>query len=713
MRDHVQYSVDNTLPTNTSVPFSSIVKCLFVYYIYCTMSSGGWELVGRNKKDKSNGKTNKLTKAEKKKFIENAPKVEDFLPLSQVKTLYDNLDNNKENKKPSKEKENKTKENEEKKKQQKQQQHVEKKKQEPKEKPPKSIKDALDMIYVDELSSVLTNGQIRFPDAPLIWLKDLAAFLNLKIPVDKEDAVFSGKPKDYPLSIVPKPIFSILDKAIEMAGKQTAQVFYENTLTAMATDMVKGSPVVGHKIFLQLLAHTNPEMVIASISKFIIVKNSYQNRKTIGLSLLWALSQAGRKDLIVGLKLWHEVMSPMLETKSYSSYVAQILNDLVFGHENVHDLKPELYFDIIEDTCSGKFNIPATVGRDVNNSIERLRLILFKNKNISYTKLFEILMGKMTQKVHANYRDELIKDLVACLVTDPLCFPVWRSLYAKNLYQSQLLLTYIDAKWSILRTTLKLKCMEETCMLFNSTDEKWRKGKEESLANACSKTCKVLLLKMTASSDKKFPWRKGIILLLILTGAFVGYDVYQHGSYKESSTDQLLKRSGIYEHGQKTWIVVQDYSSKTLEFIEASSPEYYKATVETCKPYIKLAGDVYLVVRNVSIKVYGNVLSYAEKKGPVVLQTIEHYVPGMLDEIHLRSNQGLELVKVYSSICAEKVIEHSSKTLKWLEHNVFIGKLSPENLQSYASKAIDTTQTLASQTYDWVYEKVQTLSKVP
>lgn len=63
-----------------------------------------------------------------------------------MKTLYDNLEHNKENKKPSKEKENKTKENEEKKKQQKQQQQSEKKKQEPKEKPPKSIKDALNAV---------------------------------------------------------------------------------------------------------------------------------------------------------------------------------------------------------------------------------------------------------------------------------------------------------------------------------------------------------------------------------------------------------------------------------------------------------------------------------------------------------------------------------------------------------------------------------------
>ncbi|XP_043251874.1 transmembrane protein 214-A [Colletes gigas] len=675
------------------------------------MSSGGWELVGRNKKDKSNGKINKLTKTEKKKFIENAPKVEDFLPLSQVKSLYDNLEN-KENKKLSKEKESKTKENEEKKKQQKQQQS-EKKKQEPKEKPPKSIKDALNAINPDELSDVLTSGQTIFPEAPLIWLKNLAAFLNVKLPIDKEDAIFSGKPKDYPLSVVPKPISSTLEKAIELAGKRTAQLFYENTLTAMATDMVRRSAVVGHKIFLQLLACIDPEMTVANIPKLIAVRNSYQNRKTIGLSLLWALSQAGRENLAVGLKVWHEVMSPMLETKSYSNYVAQILNDLAFKHENFHDLKPEMYLDIVEDVYSGKLNIPVTVSREIDNSVERLRLILFKNKNISYTKLFEILMGKVTQKVHANYRDELIKALVACLTTDPLCFSVWRSLYAKNLYQSHLILTYIDAKWSILHTALETKCLKETSIVFQTTNERWKKGKDESLAGSCSKICKILLVKMTASSNKKFPWGKGIILLLLLTGAIVGYDVYQHDNFKESSTGKFLNRSGLSAHGQKTWTTVQGYSFKTLQFIEASSPEYYKAAIETCKPYIKLAGDFYLVMKNVSLKIYDNAVTYVRKNQPVVLQTIEYYTPGMLDEIRLRSNQGLELLKIYSNMFMEKFIEYSSATLRWLEYNVFVGKLSPENLQNYALKAIDTTQTLASQTYNWVYEKVQTLSKVP
>lgn len=44
----------------------------------------------------------------------------------------------------------------------------------------------------------------------------------------------------------------------------------------------------------------------------------------------------------------------------------------------------------------------------------------------------------------------------------------------------------------------------------------------------------------------------------------------------------------------------------------------------------------------------------------------------MLDEIKLRSNQGLEYVKLYSNLCVEKLNERSTATLQWLEHNVFV-----------------------------------------
>lgn len=222
----------------------------------------------------------------------------------------------------------------------------------------------------------MATAQIRFPDAPLLPLKELDAFLNLKIPINKEDAIFSRKPKDYPLSLVPKTISSILERAVEMAGPQTVQTFYESSLTAMANDMIKGAPVIGHKIFLQLLAHLYPDMIVVNIPRLISIRNSYKNRKDVCLSLLWAWSQVGKKDLPAGLKIWHRVMLPLLDTKRYTSYVVQNLNDLVFDGENVRDISLDLYLDIIWDIYHGvdSHSIQSAAWPEINASVDQLRV---------------------------------------------------------------------------------------------------------------------------------------------------------------------------------------------------------------------------------------------------------------------------------------------------------------------------------------------------
>lgn len=37
---------------------------------------------------------------------------------------------------------------------------------------------------------------------PIVWLKELAQFLNRKVPVEIADPIFKNKPFDYPLSAV-------------------------------------------------------------------------------------------------------------------------------------------------------------------------------------------------------------------------------------------------------------------------------------------------------------------------------------------------------------------------------------------------------------------------------------------------------------------------------------------------------------------------------
>ncbi|EZA58370.1 hypothetical protein DMN91_006252 [Ooceraea biroi] len=680
------------------------------------MSSGSWELVSR-KKDK-NDKSNKLTKAEKKKFIENAPKVEDFLPLSQVKTLYDNLDGNKENKKPTKvqKKEHKTKENEEKKKQQKQQQQqAQKKKQEPKEKSPKSIKDALNAINIQELNELLATAQLRFPDAPSLWLKELDTFLNMKIPINKEDAIFSSKPKDYPLSLVPKTISSILERAVEMAGPLAVQVFYESNLTAMANDMIKGVPVIGHKIFLQLLAHLYPEMIVASIPKLVSIRNSYKNRKDVCLSLLWAWSQASKKNLPAGLTIWHKVMLPLLDTKRYTSYVVQNLNDLVFDCNNVCDIGLDLYMDIIWDIYHSvdSHSIQPAVWKEININIDQLRSLLFRNKNISYTELFTILMGKVSEDSDPVYRQELLKALVDCLITEPVCFTIWGSLYdGPFLYQSTLLLSHIDENLSDLQGRFKSKNFKETLEIIQNKNKRWTKSYKDR-ALQCKERSQVLLEKMASSKRRSFQWRFASFLLLLLIGIIVAYDTQKHGSFEASKVGRFLKTSGIARYVEKTGAVIKSYWSAGHKAIKDSSPEYYKIVVDVCTPYVKLAGDVCLIMKNVSIKLYNNSAEYVEKNVPVVLDTIEHYAPGAMEQIKSHSLQGLEFTKSSLILIGNKVVEHSSAAVQWMEQNVFVGKLSPDNLRNYAIWAFDVTQSYATQTYDWVYEKMQTLSKVP
>ena len=235
-------------------------------------------------------------------------------------------------------------------------------------------------ISVTEVQNLLATNQARFPDAPLVWLKTLVAFLNAKIPVEKDDSIFSGRPDGYPLNVVPKSLRVTLEKAIDSAGASNARLFYEFILTAMAMEMAKSTPVVGYKIFIQLLAKYDPKLWVTNIAKLTSMRNSYQNRKPIGLSLLWSFNQAGRENLSVGLKVWHEVMAPMLEAKSYSSYIVKILSDIITWHSNDDSLQPDLYLSIFDDFFSGKLNITNNVIDEGVPQLQRLRVC--KNKFI-------------------------------------------------------------------------------------------------------------------------------------------------------------------------------------------------------------------------------------------------------------------------------------------------------------------------------------------
>ena len=161
-----------------------------------------------------------------------------------------------------------------------------------------------------------------YPDNEVLWLRDAAAFLNVALTTTEPPEiveVFCDKPLHYLTKEMRKTLGHLLEHTSEGA-KQTG---FETFLANMAHDMLKGSPwicafikvsmdswtffilglsVIGYMILLQMLGEAYPALCSGNMTRFIELRNSYQNRPKIGLALLWGVGQGGKKDLETGLK---------------------------------------------------------------------------------------------------------------------------------------------------------------------------------------------------------------------------------------------------------------------------------------------------------------------------------------------------------------------------------------------------------------------------
>ncbi|KDR16686.1 hypothetical protein L798_09076 [Zootermopsis nevadensis] len=665
--------------------------------------SGQWEVVGKNKQKQSGQTLKRLSKSERKKFVENAPKVEDILPLAEVKTLYTTLDNDKENHKPSG-KETNLRENEAKKAQKKQPV----KKKEVKEKPPtpKSLEMAVRLIDVDELANELEIGQARFQDAPLMWLKGLAEYLNVKL--EHSNPVLNPKAIDYPLCVLSGEIRDVLRRAFKDAGEAAVQHFFHICLTAMADDMIRGSSLIyGYKIMLQLLAYQNPSITVSNIQKVTALRNSYQNRQPIGLAILWALGQGGTKDIQIGLKVWLDVMVPVMDMRNYTSFVVNYLKDILTHSPQGRPVNHEQFFAVLDVIHSPTSNLPNDIRQKLLSLIPSLRV--YPEKRLR--NFFEPLLLRLEPSASGTLKEELLMCLVMCLNSDQHCYSTWRQLYTKHLPQSAILLAHIDSHWGAIKEHV-VKMLSETLSTFQVTNEELRKDKhkDEQHLTLCQHSCGELLKKMTVS--RTFPWKLGSFLLLLAIAGLLSYDIRKHGSFHSSSSGRFLNDIGALQYGEHAWAKTKFYSDKSFRWAEANIPLYCKIAGDHARPYLELAWDVCLVVGHQLHTMYENVHAYVEEKTPAVIKFINHYAPGLLDKVKVHSIEAWELAKQSALILRQFFLRYSYIGLEWFKTNVFVGNLSPENLQKYSMEALNTTQVYAVWTYDWVCQKVQTLSKV-
>lgn len=206
----------------------------------------------------------------------------------------------------------------------------------------KSLPAALNSLDLVELANLLEATKLQFNN-DVIQLKTALTFLNEKLRLEKpEDSLFFDKPLDYPTSIMAKELKSVLQLLVKNCNNEGLQYFFHNLLQSLCEELNKSRSFVGHLIFLQQIAHHYPEVCISNLASTVILRNSYQNQPSICLSLFWALGCSGIRNTTYGLKVWYEIVSSVINVRSYTKFVLEYLTKILQESDRTPDLEISL-----------------------------------------------------------------------------------------------------------------------------------------------------------------------------------------------------------------------------------------------------------------------------------------------------------------------------------------------------------------------------------
>lgn len=661
--------------------------------------SGQWEVVGK-KKDKSNknngSNSNKSNKESNNRQMMKDIKVEEVLPMSKLNKLYGQGKSNKENQKPQAPKQKPVENGAAKKKK-----PDNKPQQPPKPKPAKSIEGALSALNADEFRDVFENNKALFPDTPIVWLKEMAQFLNKRVvPMDNHDPTFSNKMELYPLSVMPNALRSIIEKAVNESNPSNVNLFFDISLTTMATEMNKDAPVLGHKFFLQYIATKDPKMLLNKLNAYNTLKNSYQNRQNIGLSILWALGQAGLKDFSVGLKVFHEVMYPLMEMKNYSKYVTKYLINLINRPVEGSSLQKDQYLNILDVIHGSKKNVPSELVKELNESASKLNdLLLLSVKGDKYHTLVEPILKKLgTTTENQSYSNQLCEILVALMERDQTSLNSWSKLYSKNLVASASLLEHIDTNWKPFSKNVDLKSLKNAMVSFSAENEEMltKKRKDAGLLKADEYIQKISKKMVNKKKDSTSFLRKSSVVLTILLCIAVTLDLKQQGSWEKTAIGKALNKTGVADCTNMVLFRAKECTVWMHRHIEEQFPGVTEATVEFTTPYIELGRDL-LILFN---KFYLNQVENFKARIPTLLAQIDKYCPGSIDQVVSTANNAFKVV-----------CDHYENVKAYLLKDVFVGKMAPERMQKVLHDNFIYSVEKMQEYYQWVYQKIMTAIK--
>jgi len=458
---------------------------------------------------------------------------------------------------------------------------------------PASLEDAVKAkIKLEELRGIIEEVQQRWPDSPLLWLRDVAQYLNFALVTNQEEEHCKEALGGEPLSALTANMRKVISAMLSRCEEGMRETFFETCVANTAHELAKGGSVAGWRCLTQLLADLQPTVVTAHLPRYVELRNSYQNRPAVGLAILWSVGQAGRKSLQSGIKVWLEVMLPVITFRHYTKYVVDYLAALLAVHNITPDTrmnKPLMdisNFITVQDTV---FVVSSAMNKEHARSLQQLypRLRAVALGGFTNHELFPALLPRLDSLASPGQVVDTLEVLAECLAATPAARVHWTQAYTSNLGPSGQLLSYLDSNWIRYRADLDEPELQETIEAFQ--DYNASVANKEGLQLA-TEGANAVAAHFSTPGMAWFPWKTLSLLLLIGTAAIINLDMERSGgSFKASNTGQFLSDLGQYERvmGAGTWVVVSTKQGR--QWVEVTLPPYLAHGRKEAGPYLELA----------------------------------------------------------------------------------------------------------------------------
>ncbi|GFR79105.1 transmembrane protein 214 [Elysia marginata] len=567
-----------------------------------------------------------------------------------------------------------------------------------------SISTAIAQIDHQELEKNLSESQLKFPDNPDVWLKDLASFLNLKLENVKEtDDFYKGKPQGFPLALMPQSSQKVLNSVVKKFSNQMLDNLFYHCVQQMLTEAAKDQCSLGYKMFLQLLAYHKPDITMSKMHQYLELLKTHQNRPALCISILWAVGQCGTKNFKCGFKVWLELMLPMLEVRQVAHYPVEYLEQLVRAHKTVTSADGVValreYFQVLDVVFSPGFNLSNDLRKRLNDLYPRIKELAYgDNPAQTLRTFFASYLARYNVNANPAIKNELLSCLVKCLTTDKQSFSVWCQLYMKHLVASGYLLEHICNEWSDLASLFDKKLLHETLRSFSVTNEEMEtqgRGQREGLAH-CQAATKDLVGRLTRAS---FPWGLLVFFLVSVVASIVMYDILSSPNLRKSKSMSFLEHYGVLAVLEQAWGRISTFFNLAASWLRTNCPVYFAYVRDTVGPFLVLVWTSLKEFVVTSEEVTRPHRAWMLEKVVACYHWVYELSPETWVWCHDAAVLAWEATLDYSIWLWKHAVHLAHEAEHWLTENVFTGSMSSDSIKSTAEWTVRQFQNYTSQAW--------------